>query len=37
MVIVAANASARFGGEAILPHKHIQLLDRRGRPDRMIA
>lgn len=37
VLIVAPNASSRFGGEAFLPLKYFQLLRRRGHPVRMIA
>ncbi len=37
VLIVAPNASSRFGGEAFLPLKYFQLLRRRGHPARMIA
>ncbi|MCB1389610.1 MAG: glycosyltransferase family 4 protein [Rhodobacteraceae bacterium] len=37
ILIVADNASARFGGEAILPLKYFTLLARRGRDVRLIT
>lgn len=37
ILIVAENASARFGGEAILPLKYVALLARRGRDVRLIT
>jgi len=37
VLIVADNASARFGGEAILPLKYFTLLARRGRDVRLIT
>jgi glycosyltransferase involved in cell wall biosynthesis len=37
VLIVAPNASARFGGEAFLPLKYFQILCGRGHPVRMIA
>lgn len=30
ILIVAPNASSRFGGEAFLPLKYFQILHRRG-------
>lgn len=37
VLIVAPNASSRFGGEAFLPLKYFQLLRRRGVPAKLIA
>jgi len=37
ILIVAPNASSRFGGEAFLPLKYFQLLRQRGLPARLIA
>lgn len=37
VLIVAANASARMGGEAFLPLKYFQLLRQRGYPATLIA
>jgi glycosyltransferase involved in cell wall biosynthesis len=37
VLIVAPNASSRFGGEAFLPLKYFQILARRGHPVRLIA
>ncbi len=37
VLIVGDNASARFGGEAILPLKYFTLLARRGRDVRLIT
>ena len=37
VLIVADNASAAFGGEAILPLKYFTLLARRGRDVRLIT
>lgn len=37
ILIVAPNASSRFGGEAFLPLKYFQILHRRGFPVRLIA
>lgn len=37
VVIVADNASARFGGEAFLPLNYFRLLLKRGYPVRLIA
>lgn len=37
VLIVADNASAQFGGEAILPLKYFALLARRGRDVRLIT
>ncbi len=37
VLILAENASARFGGEAILPLKYFTLLARRGRDVRLIT
>lgn len=37
ILIVAQNASAKFGGEAFLPLKYFQLLKSRGHPVQMIA
>jgi len=37
ILIVAPNASARFGGEAFLPLHYFRLLSRRGHPVRLIA
>lgn len=37
VLIVAPNASSRFGGEAFLPLKYFQILHRRGIPVRLIA
>lgn len=37
ILIVAPNASSRFGGEAFLPLKYFQILHRRGHPVRLIA
>ncbi len=37
VLIVADNASAQFGGEAILPLKYFTLLARRGRDVRLIT
>ena len=37
VLIVADNASARFGGEAILPLKYFTLLARRGRDVHLIT
>jgi glycosyltransferase involved in cell wall biosynthesis len=37
ILIVAPNASSRFGGEAFLPLKYFQLLRQRGHPARLIA
>lgn len=37
VLIVAPNASSRFGGEAFLPLKYFEILKRRGYPVRLIA
>lgn len=37
ILIVAPNASSRFGGEAFLPLKYFQILRRRGLPATLIA
>lgn len=37
VLIVAPNASSRFGGEAFLPLKYFELLRRRGYPAQLIA
>ena len=37
ILIVAPNASSRFGGEAFLPLRYFQVLRRRGHPVRIIA
>jgi glycosyltransferase involved in cell wall biosynthesis len=37
VLIVAPNASSRFGGEAFLPLKYFQLLRRRRHPARLVA
>ncbi len=37
ILIVAPNASSRFGGEAFLPLKYFQLLRQRGLPAKLIA
>ncbi|MBE2274915.1 MAG: glycosyltransferase family 4 protein [Rhodobacteraceae bacterium] len=37
ILIVAPNASSRFGGEAFLPLKYFQILHRRGHPVRLVA
>lgn len=37
ILIVAPNASARFGGEAFLPLNYFRLLSRRGHPVHLIA
>lgn len=37
VLVVAENASARFGGEAILPLKYFRLLRARGRDVRLIT
>ena len=37
VLIVAPNASSRFGGEAFLPLKYFQILRRRGHPAKLIA
>lgn len=37
VLIVAPNASSRFGGEAFLPLKYFELLRERGYPARLIA
>lgn len=37
VLIVAQNASAKFGGEAFLPLKYFQLLKKRGHPVTLIA
>lgn len=37
LLIVAPNASSRFGGESFLPLKYFQILRRRGLPVRLIA
>ncbi len=37
ILIVAPNASSRFGGEAFLPLKFFQLLRQRGLPAKLIA
>ncbi|ODT66501.1 MAG: hypothetical protein ABS75_27400 [Pelagibacterium sp. SCN 63-23] len=37
VLIVARNASSRFGGEAFLPLKYFQILRRRGYPAQLIA
>lgn len=37
ILIVAPNASARFGGEAILPLHYFRLLRKRGHPVHLIA
>lgn len=37
ILIVAPNASSRFGGEAFLPLKYFQLLRQRGLPATLIA
>ena len=37
VLIVAPNASSRFGGEAFLPLKYFELLRRRGHPALLIA
>lgn len=37
VLIVAPNASARFGGEAFLPLHYFRILSRRGYPVRLIA
>lgn len=37
ILIVARNASSRFGGEAFLPLKYFQILRQRGYPVKLIA
>lgn len=37
VLIVAPNASARFGGEAFLPLNYFRILSRRGHPVQLIA
>lgn len=37
ILIVAQNASARFGGEAFLPLKYFRILKQRGHPVQLIA
>ena len=37
VLIVAPNASSRFGGEAFLPLKYFQILRRRGLPAKLVA
>lgn len=37
VLIVAPNASSRFGGEAFLPLKYFEILRRRGHPVQLIA
>lgn len=37
VLIVAPNASSRFGGEAFLPLKYFELLRKRGYPAQLIA
>ncbi|SNT76062.1 Glycosyltransferase involved in cell wall bisynthesis [Paracoccus seriniphilus] len=37
ILIVAPNASARFGGEAFLPLNYFRILSRRGHPVHLIA
>ncbi len=37
VLIVAQNASAKYGGEAFLPLKYFQLLKKRGHPVKLIA
>lgn len=37
VLIVAPNASSRYGGEAFLPLKYFQILRRRGWPAKLIA
>lgn len=37
VLIVAPNASARFGGEAFLPLNYFRILSRRGHPVHLIA
>lgn len=37
VLIVAQNASSRFGGQAFLPLKYFELLRRRGHPAKLIA
>jgi hypothetical protein len=37
VVVVATNASTRFGGEAILPWRYFRLLRKRGVEARLVA
>lgn len=37
ILIVAPNASSRFGGEAFLPLKYFQILRQRGHPAKLVA